>query len=241
MSEKRRNAKTNGVPLHLALIPDGNRRWSNAHKAKLLDGYALGIKKFIDFSVWLKSFGVKTLTVWALSLDNINQRKESELNVLYGLYIKAAHDKNLLKKLDDCKAKVKIIGMKSSLPIKVRKALESVERRTKNYNEFTINLLVAYSGRADLVQAMRRTATAASSTHMRITEDAIKSNLMTADLPDADLIIRTSGEKRLSGFLPWQSNYSELYFAKKYWPDFKKGDLRHALRVFSARQRRFGK
>ena len=244
MSAKQKSAAMHMVPAHIALIPDGNRRWSSAHKARLLDGYSLGIKKFIDFSVWLKSFGVKTLTVWALSLENINRRKNTELNVLYSLYIRAAYDKEILKKLDNCKARVKIIGMKELLPPKVREALESVEKRTSKYDKFTINLLVAYSGRADLVQAIKNTVASTSSYACAIAdiqEDAIRRNLMTAELPDADLIIRTSGEKRLSGFLPWQSTYSELYFAKKCWPDFQKEDLRRALHEFSSRHRRFGK
>jgi undecaprenyl diphosphate synthase len=238
MSEKKRGTITN-VPSHLALIPDGNRRWASANKTGIMNGYALGIKKFVDFSIWLKSFGVKTLTVWALSLDNIDQRKDMELNILYNLYINASRDKELLKKLDECGAKVNIIGQLDALPKKVREALQSVERRTREYKDFTINLLVAYGGRADLIEALRKTVAAANGGNM--TEENIKNNLMTASIPDADLIIRTSGEKRLSGFLPWQSNYSELYFSKRYWPDFDKTDLKRALIEFSDRHRRFGK
>jgi undecaprenyl diphosphate synthase len=239
---RKENGSMSSVPAHLALIPDGNRRWASTNGKGIINGYALGIKKFVDFSLWLKAFGVRTLTVWALSLDNIEQRKSMELNILYDLYIKASKDKKLLDKLEECGAKVNVIGKTEVLPKKVREALESVERRTREYKDFTINLLVAYGGRADLIEALKKAAVATKGSYVaNITEENVKNNLMTASIPDADLIIRTSGEKRLSGFLPWQSNYSELYFSKKYWPDFGRTDLKRALVEFSDRHRRFGK
>jgi undecaprenyl diphosphate synthase len=227
------------VPDHVALIPDGNRRWSKANRTRMFEAYNLGIKKFVDFSVWLKGFGVKNLTVWALSMDNVLKRQNSELSVLYGLYVKAARDPEIMEKLKENGARIRVIGRLDLLPRTVREALESVERKTKSYTDFTINLLVAYGGRYDLLSAVN--SSRASIGDRQLTEEDLKGQLLTSSIPDADMIIRTSGETRLSGFLPWQSSYSELYFSRKYWPDFSKRDLRRALVAFSSRQRRFGK
>lgn len=226
------------VPSHVALIPDGNRRWSKANRMRINDAYSLGINKLYDFSYWLKCFGVKTLTVWGLSLENMAKRHQSELNILYKLYIKMATDPKIIKELEDNRTNVKMIGRLDLLPKNVRDALYGLERRTKDYKEFTINMLIAYSGRYDILSAMNAMK-AEGRTNM--TEESIKRHLLTSSVPDADMIIRTSGENRLSGFIPWQASYSELYFSRKYWPDFSKRDLRRALVAFSSRQRRFGK
>jgi undecaprenyl diphosphate synthase len=231
------SAKRRLVPSHVALIPDGNRRWSFLHRFELFRGYDMGVKKFWDFSLWAKSFGVKTLTVWGLSTENMKCRSKGELAALYGIYVRAATDPKLLEKLKNNGAKVKIIGNLSALPIKVTRALRQLESKTKAYKDFTINLLIGYGGRDDLLYAFRRLGNSAAS----VNEEFVRQHIRTAAVPDVDLIIRTSGEMRLSGFLPLQSGYSELYFAKKYWPDFEREDLVRALNVFAKRQRRFGK
>ncbi|MGI0100933.1 MAG: polyprenyl diphosphate synthase [Candidatus Micrarchaeaceae archaeon] len=226
----------------MALIPDGNRRWSSSHRLKIFNGYQQGIKKFIDFTIWAKNFGVKTVTVWALSTENIKNRSKQEINVLYKLYINAAKDPKIFNILRENRARVKIIGNLNLLPKNVSGALMSLERRTKAYTDFTINLLVGYGGKDDMLYAFKRMYNyALQGKHKSINESTINESMRTASIPDVDFIIRTSGEMRLSGFLPWQSDYSELYFAKKYWPDFEKQDLERALKVFSERQRRFGK
>lgn len=230
------------VPRHLALIPDGNRRWSNSHRLKLFDGYEKGVKKFVDFSVWAKCFGVKTLTVWALSTENIKKRSKMELAALYNLYVRAAGDPQILAMLKDNGASIRVIGNTQLLPKRVKNALFLLERKTSQYKDFTINLLIGYGGREDIMHAFRRVYNYAVKGKIdAINERIINQSMRTASLPEVDLIIRTSGEMRLSGFLPWQSDYSELYFAKKYWPDFNKRDLERALKVFSERQRRFGR
>lgn len=237
---KKSNARAGSVPSHVALIPDGNRRWSGLHKFALFRGYDNGVKKFIDFSVWAKGFGIKTLTVWALSTENIKSRSKAELAALYGLYVRTAKDPKILEKLRSNGAKVNVIGNLGMLPTRVAKALRYLEKRTEAYKDFTINLLIGYGGRDDLLYAFRGlNGTAGSS--VSVNEDFVRRHIRTASVPDVDLIIRTSGEMRLSGFLPWQSDYSELYFAKKYWPDFERKDLVKALRVFAQRQRRFGR
>ncbi len=233
-------SKIQSAPEHLALIPDGNRRWSRSHRLSLYRSYYLGIRKFIDFSLWAKSFGVRTLTVWALSTENATGRNKAELGALYKLYAKMATDEGVFQTLKRNQARVVVIGNMTLLPGSVKKALRALERRTRAFKEFTINILIGYGGKEDVLYAVRRLA-AQGYAATAIDERLLRQNLRTADVPEADLIIRTSGEMRTSGFLPWQSSYSELYFAKKYWPDFGKRDLRRAILEFSQRQRRFGR
>ncbi len=226
------------TPLHIAIIPDGNRRWAHNNRLNMLQGYNAGINKIIDVCIWAKNQGVKTVSVWALSTENISQRSRGEISLLYKLYTKAANDGSILKMLQDNKANVKIIGNLTLLPEKLRSALKKIERQTRMYKDLSINLLMGYGGRDDIAYAMR---SAAATGQRGINTESARSKLMTANVPDVDLIIRTSGEQRLSGLLPWQSNYSELYFAKKNWPDFGKGDLKRAIDTFRRRQRRFGR
>ena len=239
---RKSNTRAPLVPSHVALIPDGNRRWSKLHSFARFRGYDKGIKKFIDFSIWAKGFGVKTLTVWALSTENIKKRSRGELYALYNLYVRTANDPRMLEKLRSNGARVMVIGNLNLLPARVSKALRYIESKTKAYKDLTINLLIGYGGRDDLLYAFRNMpGSAAGGKNASLDEDFVRQRIRTASLPDVDLIIRTSGEMRLSGFLPWQSDYSELYFAKKYWPDFGKKDLANALKAFAQRKRRFGK
>jgi len=177
------------------------------------------------------------LTVWALSTDNIKNRSREELSILYHIYIKTANDKSILRMLKDNDVKINIIGNLNLLPKNVKSALYSLQDKTKYYKEFTINLLIGYGGRSDLLHA----AQSMSGSRGQISEQAFQKHLITSKVPDVDLVIRTSGEMRLSSLLPWQSAYSELYFAKKYWPDFNREDLISAIDEFSERERRFGK
>lgn len=236
-SERRSSASAARIiaPAHLGLIPDGNRRWSKSNRLALLSGYQNGVKKFVDFSIWAKGFGVKTLTVWALSTENIKRRSRIEIVTLYSLYIKAAKDPELLALLLKNNARIRVVGNLTMVPKKLREALSSLEAKTLQCKEFTINLLIGYGGRDDLLAAAKSAGAAA------ISEDNFKERMISSSLPDLDLIIRTSGEHRLSGFLPWQSSYSEIYFARKFWPDFQRSDLKRAICAFSARERRFGR
>ena len=229
------------VPQHLALIPDGNRRWARTHGLEIFRGHSSGIKKFVEFAGWSKGKGVKMLTVWGLSTENLSNRPPMELKALFNLYIKAAKDEKLRKMLADNRIRLKIIGNLSVLPEKLRKALLDIESRTMEYGDYTINLLINYGGREDLVYSARQIAKEAGKKGAAIDEKLVEEHLRTASLPDVDLVIRTSGEQRLSGLLPWQAAYSELYFSERYWPDFGKKDFDKAIRTFSNRQRRFGK
>ncbi len=229
------------APEHIALIPDGNRRWARSNKVSLLGGYSLGIKKFVEFSTWSKQFGVKTITVWALSTENLKNRTGLELKILFDLYTKAAKDRSIRELLRANNAHLNVIGDMSALPKKLVAALKEIEEETRRYGDFTINLLVNYGGKEDLMYSVRSISSEASEDRGAIGEAEMRDHLRTSSIPDIDLVIRTSGEMRLSGLLPWQSAYSELYFTKKYWPEFNRDDLRKAVQTYSKRQRRFGK
>ena len=229
-----------GSPEHIAIIPDGNRRWARRRGLKLLQGYSMGIDKVIDVGLWAKMLGVKTLSVWALSTENLTGRSKHEISLLSKLYTKAVYDKKILKMLSDNHARVNVIGNLSLLPEKLRKGLLLLQEKTSRYSDLSINLLIGYGGKDDLTFALKRLC-ASDISPKDLNSKTIGSMLMTANVPDVDLIIRTSGEKRLSGLLPWQSNYSELYFSRKYWPDFNRNDLKRAIDTYKRRERRFGR
>ncbi len=236
-----KRATSEKVPSHIALIPDGNRRWARSHKFNLFNGYNLGVKKFVRFSIWAKGLGVKMLTVWALSSENLRNRSKEELSVLFRIYVKAARDPSILRMLKENQTRVNIIGNLRSLPAEVRKALLELHKKTKDYKDFTINLLIGYGGKDDIVHAVRRILNKYRNRNIDISAEEIERSLITNEVPDVDLVIRTSGEMRTSGLMPWQIAYSELYFSKKYWPDFEKADLVEAVQDYSSRERRFGK
>ncbi len=227
-------------PQHIAIIPDGNRRWARMKGLRLMQGYSMGIDKIIDVGLWAKTLGVKTLSVWALSTENIVGRGRHEISLLFKLYTKAVYDKKILKMLSDNHARVNVIGNLSLLPAKLRRGLLLLQKKTREYKDLSINLLIGYGGRDDIAFALKRLY-ANRILPKHLDSKTIASMLMTATVPDVDLIIRTSGEKRLSGLLPWQSNYSELYFSRKYWPDFSRSDLKRAVDTYKKRERRFGR
>ncbi len=234
------NATKNPPPAHVAIIPDGNRRWVRKHGLSLMTGYDTGIKKFIEVAMWAKEMGVKTISIWGLSTENVKNRSSAEINTLFKLYMKAATDPKILKQLDDNRARVRVIGDMAPLPKKLKKELKALEARTRAYKDFSINILVGYGGRDDILYAAKKLLSS-HKRRIKLTYETLRENLRTATLPDVDLLIRTSGEMRLSGFLPWQGSYSELYFSKKYWPGFGKEDLKRAIASFSDRERRYGK
>ncbi|MGC8547804.1 MAG: polyprenyl diphosphate synthase [Candidatus Micrarchaeia archaeon] len=229
------------LPKVLGLIPDGNRRWARKHNIDFSQAYSIGVNKFISFSEWCKSFGVKNITVWAFSTENF-KRSLAERRTLFSIYQKVATDSSILHKLKANKARLRVVGNLSLLPARLQDALRNMERQTRQYNSQVINLLIAYGGRDDLLHAAKELVKRAYEHDLeKVNELVFRRLLFSADVPDADLVIRTSGEERLSGFMPWQTSYSELYFSKKLWPDFTKRDLSLALSEYSRRQRRFGR
>jgi undecaprenyl diphosphate synthase len=228
------------VPSNLALIPDGNRRWAKMHRLSVQKGYKLGVNKFLDFAEWCSSYGIYSITVWALSSENVNRPKH-EVNALFTIYKKVATDKKILERLHKNKTRLNIVANEKLLPKDVLVALKKLETKTRMHKDRVINMLLGYGGKDDILHAAKIAALKFKDKGQAKFEDLFAKSLISSGIPDLDFIIRTSGEQRLSGFMPWQSNYSELYFSKKLWPDFTRRDLRSALTEYKKRQRRFGR
>lgn len=232
--------KIHSVPKVIAIIPDGNRRWAGSHSFSVFNGYRTGVRKFIDFADWCKEFGVKNITVWGFSTENF-ERSARERNALFRLYKKVATDKEVIDRLCKNRTRFRVIGNTSLLPKDLLSALRAVENKTKYYKDRVINMLIAYGGADDILHGVKEVVKLVARNGGQINESMLRRHVLSNSVPDLDLIIRTSGEERLSGFMPLQSRYAELYFSDKLWPDFTKKDLKKALLEYSKRKRRFGK
>lgn len=229
----------NKVPQHIALIPDGNRRWAREKGLSTLKGHWRGYKNIIEFSEWCKNRGVRILTVFCFSTENW-KRTEKEVNYLMKLLKGDLLNKKNIAKFQREGVRLKIIGQKERLPEFIQKTIVNIENLTKDNKNLQLNLAISYGGRWDILQTVQKLVRKKISAE-KITEDLITQNLSTVDLLDPDLIIRTGGEKRLSNFILWQAAYSELYFYKKYWPAFTENDLDQILRKYARCKKRLGK
>ena len=233
------------IPEHIAVILDGNRRWARIRSLNPWIGHEYGAKKVEEFLRWCLELGVKSITLYALSTENF-RRPKHELRALMNILKQKLREAAENEDIHRYQVRVKAIGRVGSLPEDVQEAVRYLEERTKHYNKRFLNIAIAYGGRAEIVDAARKIAEAVKCGKLEpedIDEQVFESFLYTAHLPkqDPDLIIRTSGEERLSGFLLWQCAYSELYFLDVYWPDFRKIDLLRAIRTYQQRHRRFGR
>lgn len=233
------------LPNHVAIILDGNRRWARYHFLDTERGHSYGADRAEDLLNWIHDIGVKITTLYILSTENL-ERKDEELENIYKLL-----EVKLQKLYEDPRIhrrqmKIKAIGDKRKLPPKLQEILARLEEATAEYNTMFLNIAVAYGGQKELVDAVKKIAGMVKRGEIDINdinEQTIESCLYTSHLPQAapDLILRTSGEKRLSGFLIWQSAYSELMFMDVFWPEFRKIDLMRAIRTYQRRARRYGK
>jgi tritrans,polycis-undecaprenyl-diphosphate synthase [geranylgeranyl-diphosphate specific] len=232
-------------PRHIGVILDGNRRWAAANEYPKWMGYSFGADKVESLMTWCLEYDVKALTIYALSTENLTRSKE-ELDVIFRVI-----SERLEKLLTDGSiqkhgVRVKGLGDLSLVPPEIKEKVLELERVSAAYGSLYLNIAIAYGGRMEIVDAVKRLArdvergTVAPSS---IDEKTFSNYLFTSELPDPDpdLIIRTSGEVRLSGFLLWQSAYSELVFMDVYWPGFRKLDFLRAIRTYQRRQRRFGR
>jgi undecaprenyl diphosphate synthase len=230
--------ETKNIPRHIAIIMDGNRRWAKSKGLPTLEGHRRGYNKVKEVGNWCKKKGIKVLTLWAFSTENWNRSKE-EVDYLMRLF-KHALSKKEVSGFNKNGIRLQIIGQKERLSKELQQLVKEAEEKTKNNKEGILNLAISYGGRPDILQAIQKIIEKKIPAE-KISEEIVDRNLLTAGLPDPDLMIRTSGELRTSGFLIWQSAYSELYFSEKYWPDFAEKDLDRALEDYANRQRRFGK
>ena len=229
------------LPEHIAVIMDGNGRWAKEKGKMRVFGHQHGVNAVRNTTEACAELGVKYLTLYAFSTENWN-RSSFEVDALMSLLTNAL--KNELKTLNDNNIRLNAIGDLKRLPKSQYDALMYAIDNTKNNTRMTLTLCLSYSGRWELVQAVKNIATEAKNgtiTPEQIDETLIGNHLATAGMPDPDLLIRTSGEERISNYLLWQIAYSELYFTTKYWPDFSKEDLYEAIINYQNRERRFGK
>ena len=223
------------IPNHLGIIIDGNRRWAEEKGLSAFEGHKEGLETVKKTVTWCKERGIKILTLFVFSTENW-KRPKKEVGYLMKL-LKQAFSKKNVQQIYKEEIKVRVIGQREGLVKSLQKSIKEVERLTKNNQKMILNFALSYGGRAEIVQAFKNIIKKKIPLK-EITEDVVSQNLWTSDL---DLIIRTGKEQRISNFLIWQGAYSELYFSKKYWPDFTEKDLDTILRDFARRQRRFGK
>lgn len=221
---------------HIAIIMDGNRRWAKEKGLPAFEGHLHGYDKLKNVGEWLIDRGVKIFTVYAFSTENWNRSKK-EVDYLMNLFRRALSKE--VQKFNQKGIRLNVIGRISGLPKDLQKMAEKAMGITKNNKRGILNLCINYGGRTEIVDAVKGIINKKISAN-KIDEKIIEKNLYTSDMPDPDLVIRTSGEQRLSGFLTWQSVYSELYFIPVYWPDFSQKDLDKAIDWYYGRERRFG-
>ncbi|MFA6553238.1 MAG: polyprenyl diphosphate synthase [Patescibacteria group bacterium] len=225
------------IPQHIGIIMDGNRRWARAHGLPLLEGHRRGLDNVRTALKWCVRQGVKVLTVFAFSTENWD-RPPSEIKYLMKLFLQVI--KTEVKKLHQEGIRYNVIGRVSGLSAVIQQEIKKAVELTKGNTACVFNMALNYGGRAEIVDAIK-SIVGMKLAPAQITEAAISQHLYSPAIPDPDLIIRTSGEQRLSGFLLWESAYSELYFTPTPWPDFGESDLDAALAEYQKRQRRFGK
>lgn len=231
------------LPRHIGVMVDGNRRWASLQGLeKAGHGHQAGAKKIIDFLGWCSDIGIDHVTLYLLSTDNLKGRHSEELVDLIEIIVSLAEE--LAQK---GRWKLQVVGDVASLPDSASSRLKAVENKTAKNSGTHVNLAVAYGGRKEIADAMRSIlkkhadqGTSIDELAEFLTPELITEHLYTGGQPDPDLLIRTSGEQRLSGFLLWQSANSEFYFAEALWPDFRRVDFLRALRDFQRRHRRFG-
>lgn len=229
------------LPSHIAVIMDGNGRWAKQRGRLRTFGHKQGVKSVRETAESAAEIGVKYLTLFAFSTENW-KRPQSEVNALMKLLVKTINSE--IKTLHDNNIKLMAIGDIQSLPERTRSELQEAINNTAHHTRMTMILALSYSARWEITQAAKEIGIQVAKGELNpeeINQQLVESFLTTSSIPDPELLIRTSGEHRISNFLLWQIAYSELYFTPKYWPDFRKEDLYEAIFNFQNRERRFGK
>jgi undecaprenyl diphosphate synthase len=228
------------IPAHIAIIMDGNGRWARKRGFPRVAGHKKGVNSVRDTVEACAQLGVKYLTLYTFSTENWNRPKE-EVSTLMRLLLRSLKDET--DELHENDIRLTAIGDIKSLPDEVQKQLYEAMEKTKNNKRMTLNLALSYSGRWELLEAFRSIAIKVKTGELSpddLNEACISQNLLTRDIPDPDLLIRTSGEFRVSNFLLWQIAYTEFYISDVYWPEFRRKHIYEAIKVFQSRERRFG-
>lgn len=232
--------ETGNLPKHIAIIMDGNGRWAEKRCLNRIAGHRMGIKRAKEIIQACRELGIEVLTLYAFSTENW-KRPQREIRTLMGLLKRflAAEGASLVKN----NIRLKTIGAIEDLPADVREVLNAVIHQSSSNTGMILNAALSYSGRNEIIQAIKKIGQAVAAGSIQpadINEQLFSEYLYTAGLPDPDLLIRTSGEYRISNFLLWQTAYTELYITSTLWPDFSKKDLLRALADYAKRERRFG-
>lgn len=227
------------IPKHIAIIPDGNRRWAKDHHLPSFAGHKKAFEEVLP-SLLEKAgdMGVEYFTFWALSSENLVKREKSEIESLFALG-KAFYGKKL-QELKEKGVRVNFIGNIAELPEDIQQIIHTTMEETKDNTHTTFTIAINYGGRNELLRAVQKIVNSNVSPN-DINQDTFFQFLDTHNIPDPDLVIRTGGENRMSGFMPWQTVYSELYFTDLFFPDFSPAELEKAVADFSNRKRNFGK
>lgn len=242
----RKEIKKGVAPTHLGIILDGNRRYAREMGFEDVSaGHREGARKLDEVLQWCVDLNIRIITIWVLSPDNVNRDKE-EIDALFGVIRDKMNELSQNEIIRSYKFRIKVFGNLDKLPADVKEAIRRSEELTKDHNEYILNMAIGYGGREEIVDAVRmalrgKEARSGEELAQSLTADDITKHLYTSGIPDPDLIIRTSGEIRMSGFLLWQSAYSEFYFCDALWPAFRRIDFLRAIRSYQHRTRRFGR
>jgi tritrans,polycis-undecaprenyl-diphosphate synthase [geranylgeranyl-diphosphate specific] len=237
-----KEVKSSPTPHHVAIIMDGNRRFALELGLDAERGHLEGKNKLEEVLGWCLELDIKILTVYAFSTENF-ARSSDEVKALMALFEKSFREVGDDERVHKHKIRVRVLGQRAVIPESVMKAIEYAEERTRSYTNYSFNVCMAYGGREEILSALRAVASKVKEGALAIEdidEHVFTKHLYTADLPDPDLVLRTSGEERISNFLLWQLAYSELYFADVYWPGMRKIDFLRAIRSYQQRKRRHG-
>ena len=231
------------LPQHISIIMDGNRRYAADSGLAATLGHRAGKEKLEDVMDWILDIGVPYLTVYALSTENIISRKPEELEALFDLYVEGLNDLSTDERIHKNSVKVQVAGRKELLPERVLEAIDNAESLTKTHDKFVFTVCLAYGSREEIIDAVRAIAADHAEGALdlsSIDEREISKRLWTGDMPDPDLVIRTSGEERISNFLLWQIAYAEIWVTETLWPDFRARHLFEAILDYQKRDRRYG-
>jgi len=232
------------MPRHVAMIMDGNRRYAvEVLDSTTTEGHKKGEEKIEEMLDWCLDLNIPYITVYAFSTENFN-REKGEVDFLMELSELALYRMANHPKIHEKKVRIRVFGDSDALPEKVKEAIKYADSKTSSYSDYNFNVAMAYGSRQEILSAVKEIARKVKNDEMEIcdiSEETISNHLYTSDLPDPDLVLRTSGEVRISNFLLWQLAYSELYFADVYWPGFRYIDLLRAIRSYQQRVRRYGK
>lgn len=227
-------AENTSLPRHVGIIMDGNGRWAKQRHRPRSFGHSAGMDAMVEITKHIGKLGIKYLTVYALSTENLTNRPKDEIEELFNLLRR--YFSHNVKQLYKYKARVKVVGDVSPLPQDIKKLLADGQKNSPEDAEYTLTFAINYGGRAEIVHAVKALAERGE----EVTENSLSGCMYTDGLPDPDLIIRTGGEVRLSNFLLWQAAYAELYFTPVLFPDFTPAEFDKAMEEFAKRNRRFG-